>query len=208
MAAPKRLSVADSTRNWRRMSFRRAPSALRMPISRVRSATATSAEITALLTERHELSATDDPDFNVFNQTQLLEAASSISATLTLLLGGIASISLIVGGIGIMNIMLVSVRERTREIGIRKAVGARGRDILAQFLVEALTLSLLGGLIGIAVGLLVSAGIAQLAGWGFAFNPVTIAAAVLFSLAVGVVFGVWPARQAARLDPISALRYE
>jgi putative ABC transport system permease protein len=170
--------------------------------------TATSAEITALLTQRHELAATDDPDFNVFNQTQLLEAASSISATLTLLLGGIASISLVVGGIGIMNIMLVSVRERTREIGIRKAVGARGRDILAQFMVEALTLSLLGGLIGIAVGLAASAVIGRLAGWGFAFNPTTIAVAVLFSLAVGVVFGVWPARQAARLDPISALRYE
>jgi putative ABC transport system permease protein len=170
--------------------------------------TATSAEITALLTQRHELAATDDPDFNVFNQTQLLEAASSISATLTLLLGGIASISLIVGGIGIMNIMLVSVRERTREIGIRKAVGARGRDILAQFMVEALTLSLLGGLIGIAIGLAASAVIGRLAGWGFAFNPTTIAVAVLFSLAVGVVFGVWPARQAARLDPISALRYE
>ena len=113
-----------------------------------------------------------------------------------------------VGGIGIMNIMLVSVRERTREIGIRKAVGARERDILAQFLVEALTLSLLGGLIGIVVGLSVSALIGRIAGWGFAFSPSTVAAAVLFSLAVGVVFGVWPARQAARLDPISALRYE
>jgi putative ABC transport system permease protein len=170
--------------------------------------TAASAEITALLRDRHELAATDTADFNVFNQTQLLEAASSISATLTLLLGGIASISLIVGGIGIMNIMLVSVRERTREIGVRMAIGARRRDILAQFLVEALTLSLLGGLIGIVVGLAVSAGIGQLAGWGFTFNPVTIAVAVLFSLGVGVVFGVWPARQAARLDPISALRYE
>jgi putative ABC transport system permease protein len=170
--------------------------------------TAASAEITALLTQRHELAATDTADFNVFNQTQLLEAASSITATLTLLLGGIASISLIVGGIGIMNIMLVSVRERTREIGIRKAIGARGSDILAQFLVEALTLSLLGGLIGIVLGLAVSAGIGQLAGWGFVFNPATIVAAVLFSLAVGVVFGVWPARQAARLDPITALRYE
>jgi putative ABC transport system permease protein len=170
--------------------------------------TAVSAELTTLLRDRHQLAATATADFNVFNQTQLLDAASSISATLTLLLGGIASISLVVGGIGIMNIMLVSVRERTREIGIRKAVGARGRDILAQFLVEALTLSLLGGLIGIVLGLVVSAGIGQLAGWGFAFNPVTIAAAVLFSLAVGVVFGVWPARQAARLDPISALRYE
>jgi putative ABC transport system permease protein len=170
--------------------------------------TTASAEITALLTERHDLSSTDTADFNVFNQTQLLDAASSISGTLTLLLGGIASISLVVGGIGIMNIMLVSVRERTREIGIRKAIGARGRDILAQFLVEALTLSLLGGLIGIVVGLAASAVIGELAGWGFVFNPATVAAAVLFSLVVGVVFGVWPARQAARLDPINALRYE
>ena len=165
-------------------------------------------DLTALLRDRHDLATADDDDFNVFNQTQLLEAASSISGTLTLLLGGIASISLVVGGIGIMNIMLVSVRERTREIGIRKAIGARGRDILAQFLVEALTLSLLGGLIGIVVGLIVSAGIGQLAGWGFTFNPTTVAVAVFFSLAVGVVFGVWPARQAARLDPITALRYE
>ena len=169
---------------------------------------ATNAEITALLRERHELAAADDDDFSIFDQTQLLEAASSISGTLTLLLGGIASISLVVGGIGIMNIMLVSVRERTREIGIRKALGARGSDILAQFLVEALTLSLLGGLIGIALGLAVSAGIGHLAGWGFTFDPMTIIAAVLFSLAVGVVFGVWPARQAARLDPINALRFE
>jgi putative ABC transport system permease protein len=168
----------------------------------------TTADISALLRERHDLAAEDDDDFSIFDQTQLLEAASSISGTLTLLLGGIASISLVVGGIGIMNIMSVSVRERTREIGIRKAIGARGRDILAQFLVEALTLSLIGGLIGILVGLAVSAGIGQLAGWGFTFDPTTVVAAVLFSLAVGVVFGVWPARQAARLDPINALRYE
>jgi len=165
-------------------------------------------DITSLLRDRHELAATDNADFSVFNQTQLLDAASSITATLTLLLGGIASISLIVGGIGIMNIMLVSVRERTREIGIRKAVGARGRDILAQFLIEALTLSLLGGLIGIVVGFGVSALIGQIAGWGVQLSFSTVAAAVLFSLAVGVVFGVWPARQAARLDPIQALRYE
>jgi putative ABC transport system permease protein len=166
------------------------------------------AELAALLRDRHELTTADEDDFNVFDQTQLLEATSSISGTLTLLLGGIASISLVVGGIGIMNIMLVSVRERTREIGIRKAIGARRRDILAQFLIEALTLSFLGGLIGIAVGLLVSAVIGEIAGWGFTFNPITVGAAVLFSLAVGVVFGVWPARQAARLDPIAALRYE
>ena len=112
------------------------------------------------------------------------------------------------GGIGIMNIMLVSVRERTREIGIRKAIGARGSDILLQFLVEALVLSLLGGLIGIVLGVAASAVIAAIAGWGFSFSPITVVVAVGFSLVVGVVFGVWPARQAARLDPITALRYE
>jgi putative ABC transport system permease protein len=166
------------------------------------------ASIEALLRDRHDLAATASDDFSILDQSQLLDTANSIAGTLALLLGGIASISLIVGGIGIMNIMLVSVRERTREIGIRKAVGARGRDILAQFLIEALTLSLLGGLIGIVVGFGVSALIGQIAGWGVQLSFSTVAAAVLFSLAVGVVFGVWPARQAARLDPIQALRYE
>jgi putative ABC transport system permease protein len=166
------------------------------------------AAITTALYRQHGLAATATADFSILDQAQLLATASSIAGTLALLLGGIASISLIVGGIGIMNIMLVSVRERTREIGIRKAVGARGRDILAQFLIEALTLSLLGGLIGVVLGLAVSALIGQIAGWGFAFSPVIVAVALLFSLAVGIVFGVWPARQAARLDPISALRWE
>ena len=168
---------------------------------------ATSA-ITTVLYRQHDLAATATADFSILDQAQLLETANSIAGTLALLLGGIASISLVVGGIGIMNIMLVSVRERTREIGIRKAVGARGRDILAQFLIEALTLSLLGGLVGIVVGLGISALIGQIAGWGFAFSPTIVAVALLFSLAVGIVFGVWPARQAARLDPISALRWE
>jgi putative ABC transport system permease protein len=164
--------------------------------------------ISELLRVRHGIAAGDTDDFSIFDQTQLLEAASSISGTLTLLLGGIASIALIVGGIGIMNIMLVSVRERTREIGIRKALGARRRDILSQFLIEALSLSLIGGLIGVLAGLIVSALIGQLAGWGFIFDPATVVVATLFSLAVGIVFGVWPARQAARLDPVIALRYE
>jgi len=164
--------------------------------------------IAELLRVRHGIGATDTDDFQIFDQTQLLQAASTISDTLTLLLGGIASIALLVGGIGIMNIMLVSVRERTREIGIRKALGARGRDILSQFLIEAVTLSLVGGLIGIVAGVILSALIGRLAGWGFIFDPATLAVATAFSLAVGVVFGVWPARQAARLDPVIALRYE
>ena len=169
--------------------------------------TPTQARITTLLEIRHGTNGTND-DFNIANQAQLLSTFSSVTGLLTLLLGGIASISLIVGGIGIMNIMLVSVRERTREIGIRKAIGARGSDILLQFLVEALVLSLAGGLIGIVVGVVVSAVIGAIAGWGFSFSPVTVVVAVGFSLAVGVIFGVWPARQAARLDPITALRYE
>jgi putative ABC transport system permease protein len=154
----------------------------------------TQADLTVLMEQRHGTDGTND-DFTITSQAQLLSTFSSITGLLTVLLGGIASISLVVGGIGIMNIMLVSVRERTREIGIRKAIGARNSDILLQFLVEALVLSLLGGLIGIVVGVLASVVIGQIAGWGF-------------SLVVGVVFGVWPARQAARLDPIASLRYE
>jgi len=156
----------------------------------------TQAELTALLEQRHGRTGGSD-DFSITSQAQLLSTFSSITGLLTVLLGGIASISLLVGGIGIMNIMLVSVRERTREIGIRKAVGARGRDILLQFL-----------MIGIAVGLGASLAIGRIAGWGFIFNPLTVVVAVGFSLAVGAVFGVWPARQAARLDPIVSLRYE
>jgi putative ABC transport system permease protein len=166
-----------------------------------------SSEVTATLEQRHGITNGVD-DFTIATQAQLLGTVSSVSDVLTLLLAGIASIALLVGGIGIMNIMLVSVRERTREIGIRKAIGARGRDILAQFLVEALALSLAGGLIGIAVGVIVSYVIGVYAGWGFVFDPVTPAVAVMFSLLVGVVFGVWPASQAAGLDPVVALRYE
>jgi len=169
---------------------------------------AVSAEITSTLDQRHGISSTGTADFTITTQAQLLGTVNSVSDVLTLLLAGIASISLFVGGIGIMNIMLVSVRERTREIGIRKAIGARGRDILAQFLVEALVLSLAGGVIGIGFGVVASFAIGTYAGWGFLFNPLTVVISVVFSLMVGVVFGVWPASQAARLDPVVALRYE
>jgi putative ABC transport system permease protein len=166
------------------------------------------ARMTAVLEARHGIAAGGTDDFTIADQSQLLSTASSVSTFLTMLLAGIASISLIVGGIGIMNIMLVSVRERTREIGIRKAIGARGRDILLQFLFEALVLSVAGGLIGIVVGVAASLVITVIAGWSIAFNPLTFAVPVVFSLIVGIVFGVWPARQAARLDPVVALRYE
>jgi putative ABC transport system permease protein len=164
--------------------------------------------VTATLEQRHGITGTKADDFTIQDQAQLLETASSVGDLLSILLAGIASISLLVGGIGIMNIMLVSVRERTREIGIRKAIGARGSDILLQFLIEALTISLIGGLIGILLGIAGTAVIGVIAGWGFQFNPAIIVIALAFSLAVGVVFGVWPARQAARLDPIVALHYE
>ncbi len=166
------------------------------------------AAITNLLEQRHGIAAGGTDDFTIADQAQLLSTVGSVSTLLTVLLGGIASISLLVGGIGIMNIMLVSVRERTREIGVRKAIGARGRDILAQFLVEALVLSVIGGFLGVIGGIAASVIIGQIAGWGFVFNPLTVVVALAFSLLVGSVFGVWPARQAARLDPIVALRYE
>jgi putative ABC transport system permease protein len=169
---------------------------------------AASTEITSLLRERHGLGVTEEDDFSILDQAQLLDTASAVSGTLTIMLAGIASISLIVGGIGIMNIMLVSVRERTREIGIRKAIGARARDILAQFLVEAVALSLLGGLVGVVIGIGATAAISAFAGWAVSLSLITILVALAFSVGIGVVFGVWPARQAARLDPITALRYE
>ncbi len=166
------------------------------------------ADIQVTLEGRHGIAPGGVDDFSISDQSQLLQTVGSVTGLLSILLAGIASISLLVGGIGIMNIMLVSVRERTREIGIRKAIGAKAGDIMAQFLIEALAISLIGGLVGIAIGVAATAVIGLIAGWGFVFNPLTVLVAVVFSLAVGVIFGVWPARQAARLDPILALRYE
>ena len=165
-------------------------------------------EIRSLLRQRHRLQAFQDDDFWIRNLTEVLQSQEASSRVLTWLLAAIASVSLLVGGIGIMNIMLVSVTERTREIGLRMAVGARGRDILVQFLVEAVTLSLIGGVIGIALGLGGSYAIAYFAQWRTLVSPEAVALAFVFSAAVGVFFGFYPARQASRLNPIDALRYE
>jgi putative ABC transport system permease protein len=149
-----------------------------------------------------------DPDFTVRSQLELAQAATANTKTMTVLIGSIAGISLVVGGIGIMNIMLVSVRERTREIGIRMAVGARGKDILMQFLIEAVTLSAIGGILGIIIGVGSSYVIAANTDWPTVTSPTAILVAFIFSAAVGVFFGFYPARKAAQLDPIEALRYE
>jgi putative ABC transport system permease protein len=161
-------------------------------------------EMTMLLMQR----LGDVEKFNIRNQQEILDTVSQTTATFTFLLGGVASIALLVGGIGIMNIMLVSVTERTKEIGIRKAVGASQQDILRQFLFEALLLSILGGLVGILLGVVGSGLVAKLAGWPTAISPLAIILAFSFAAGVGIFFGIYPARKAARLDPIDALRYE
>ncbi len=165
-------------------------------------------QLRELLRQRHRLQPNQDDDFNVRNLSEILQTQEESSKVLTYLLAAIASVSLLVGGIGIMNIMLVSVTERTREIGLRMAVGARGRDILSQFLIEAITLSLIGGVIGIAAGLGGAEALSYFAEWRTLVAPGAIALAFGFSAAVGVFFGFYPARKAARLDPIEALRYE
>jgi putative ABC transport system permease protein len=166
------------------------------------------APITSLLRERHRLRTGTDDDFLVRTQADIEDLANQTQSVMTLLLGGIASVSLLVGGIGIMNIMLVSVTERTREIGVRMAVGATEDDVRRQFLVEAVTLSMMGGFIGIVFGLVGSALISNLLSWPTLISGKAIIAAVIFSAAVGIFFGYYPAHKAAQLDPIEALRYE
>ena len=162
-------------------------------------------DITDLLMQRRK---GREQDFTVRNQVELAQAATATSQTMTLLLSAIAGVSLVVGGIGIMNIMLVSVTERTREIGIRLAVGAHGRDVLLQFLFEAVILSSLGGIIGIVLGIGFSELVSMNTGWPILVSPASVVVAVAFSAVVGVFFGFYPARKAAQLDPIEALRYE
>lgn len=165
-------------------------------------------QIIALLRQQHGMRPGKEDDFTVRSQEEISKTATETARVMSLLLGSIASVSLLVGGIGIMNIMLVSVTERTREIGIRMAVGAHGRDILLQFLIEAVTLSSLGGILGIVLGLSSSRLISEVAGWPVSTSASSIAVAFLFSAAVGIFFGFYPARKASQLDPIEALRYE
>jgi putative ABC transport system permease protein len=165
-------------------------------------------QITDLLRQRHKLAANEEDDFFVRNLTDVAEAAEETNRIMTILLGSIASVSLLVGGIGIMNIMLVSVTERTREIGIRMAIGARSSAVRQQFLIESIVLSLIGGFIGIVFGIAISIIIPKMLGWPTLVSISAIAGSVLFSAAVGIFFGYYPARKAAGLDPIEALRYE
>ncbi len=165
-------------------------------------------EITAIMRESHGLASWEDADFTVRNQSDLADAAQGTTEVMTMLLAAIASISLLVGGIGIMNIMLVSVTERTREIGIRMSIGARGSDVMTQFLVESTVLSAAGGLLGLALGLGGARIVSSLTGWTTTISPLTVFVALAFSGAIGIFFGFYPARQAAELDPIEALRYE
>ncbi|MDQ7820209.1 MAG: ABC transporter permease [Armatimonadota bacterium] len=178
---------------------------------KVRSAdqmSAAQARVEEVLRARHRLRPGEDNDFRIFNQADILGALEGVSRTMTLLLGGIAAVSLLVGGIGIMNIMLVSVTERTREIGLRKAVGATRADILLQFLVEAVLLAAGGGVAGLALGVAGARMLTRAFGWATVLAPGGVLLALAFAVAVGVFFGYYPARRAAALDPIVALRYE
>ncbi len=170
--------------------------------------TQTQLQITELLRQRHRIQPGRDDDFTVRNQQEIAEAATATNKIMTLLLAVIASVSLLVGGIGIMNIMLVSVTERTREIGIRMAVGAHGRDILMQFLIEAITLSSIGGILGILLGVGTSKIVSAKFAWPTVISVDSVALAFIFSAVVGIFFGFYPARKASHLDPIDALRYE
>jgi putative ABC transport system permease protein len=161
-----------------------------------------------LLRQRHHLQSNEDDDFTIRNMEEVFQAQETSARVMSMLLAAIASVSLIVGGIGIMNIMLVSVSERTKEIGLRQAVGAKTRDILSQFLIEAVTLSIAGGVIGIVAGIAASVLISYFAQWSTVVSPGSIVVAFLFSALVGVSFGFYPARKAAYMDPIEALRYE
>ena len=164
--------------------------------------------VVKLLRRRHNIHEGKEPDFYVSNSSQWLNSWGDAAKTFTFLLGGIAAISLMVGGIGIMNIMLVSVTERTREIGIRKAIGAKKREILEQFLIESILISFMGGGIGVALGIVISKTVSKMGGWDTVISLQSVFLAFGFSVAVGIFFGFYPANKASNLNPIEALRYE
>ena len=197
--------VVPYTSAMRRISGRDFLSAILIQADEARNMERVQQDVTAVLQQRR---GGREPDFTVRTQLEVAEMATATAKTMTWLVGGVAMISLVVGGIGIMNIMLVSVTERTREIGIRMAIGARGRDILLQFLIEAVTLSVIGGALGICGGILVSKIVSAKAGWPTVTSNASIIAAFAFSAGVGIFFGFYPARKASKLDPIDALRYE
>jgi putative ABC transport system permease protein len=202
------IFVPQSTAQYRVMGGRDRLSAIYASTATADDLDVAYGEIDRLLRREHRIQPGDDADFNISNSADLLATFNETGQTFTMLLAGIAAVSLLVGGIGIMNIMLVSVTERTREIGIRKALGATKRAILSQFLFEALFLCTLGGILGVAAGYGASEVITRVAGWDTAIRPDAVIAALVFSAAVGLFFGIWPARRASILDPIDALRYE
>jgi putative ABC transport system permease protein len=165
-------------------------------------------QVEELMRRRHQIPAGEELDVRIRNQADLLETAQQQTGIFTMLLASVAGVSLFVGGIGIMNIMLVTVTERTREIGIRKAIGAKGRDILTQFLIEAVTMSLVGGLLGIAFGLIASGVVGSRTGWNTVVTMPSVLLSFGFAALIGILFGVYPANKASRLNPIQALRYE
>jgi putative ABC transport system permease protein len=192
----------------RRITGNRRISTIAVAMEDGADSTPLKASLRSLLRERRKLAAGDDDNFSIFDTQQLAETLSGTMAVMTTLLGAVAAVSLLVGGIGIMNIMLVSVTERTREIGLRLAVGALEREVLLQFLIESVVLSALGGLVGIAIATGASWGLARVMDVPYAFDPAINGLSLVFSAAIGVLFGYFPARRAARLDPIEALRHE
>ena len=197
--------VIPYSSHMRRISRRTNVSTILVQAATPESIDKVQQDITDLLTQRRK---GKEPDFTVRNQVEIAQAATATTKTMTLLLAAIACVSLVVGGIGIMNIMLVSVTERTREIGIRLAIGAHGSDVLLQFLIEAVILSSMGGILGILLGIGASQLVSKFNGWPVLVSPASVIVAFAFSAAVGVFFGYYPARKAAQLDPIEALRYE
>ena len=204
------FAIMPYTTVQKKMTNSAVPRINRITVSAIGSSATVAAkeQITELLRERHSIRQGQPEDFRVNNLTEVAEAAESTTRIMTLLLGSIAAVSLLVGGIGIMNIMLVSVTERTREIGIRMAIGSRGSYIRMQFLAESVILCMLGGFIGVLVGIGLSLAIAQVMGWPSFVSPQAASIAFLFSAATGIFFGYYPAHKAASLDPIEALRYE